>query len=149
MNDLSLHILDIALNSTKANAAKITISIFDSDKNDILSIVIEDNGKGIPPEMLKNIDDPFTTSRTTRKVGMGIPLFKMAALDSEGSFNIESTLNKGTTVAASFKKSCVNCLPLGDIGETFATLISNAPNVNFVLIYKTDEDEIVLDTNEY
>ena len=100
MREISLNILDIAQNSVKAEASKVEIGIL--AENNLLTIYVSDNGKGMSKEFLASVTDPFTTTRTTRKVGMGIPLFKMAAESTGGSFSIESELGKGTTTTATF-----------------------------------------------
>jgi len=100
MNDLSQHILDIAQNSISAKATLISISIFENLKEDILEITIQDNGIGMDKDFLEIVDNPFVTTRKTRKVGLGISLFKASALGCAGSFKIDSTLGEGTVIEA-------------------------------------------------
>ncbi|MDR3264353.1 MAG: ATP-binding protein [Clostridiales bacterium] len=147
MRELSLNILDIAENSISAGASLIDISLILRDKR--LSVNIRDNGRGMSREFLKTVTDPFTTSRTTRKVGVGIPFFKMAAEMTGGSFDIESTVGEGTLTSAVFITDSVDFIPLGDIGETVGTLIMHAPLISFSLkidvngkIYEFDTMEI-------
>ena len=110
MRELSLNVMDVV----SANASLITITVKESDKDDFLDIYIEDNGKGMSEEQVQNVIDPFFTTRTTRKVGLGVPLFKMAAQQTGGSFDIKSQLGVGTTLSAHFIKSSVdvNAIPL-------------------------------------
>ncbi len=144
MRELALHVLDIAENSVKANATLVTIEI--SAVNDVLTISIADDGKGMSEEFLAKVTDPFTTTRTTRKVGMGIPLFKQAAETSGGTFNIKSELGNGTTVTVTFKLNDIDRMPLGDVAETATTLLY--PECDFRWIYRVGEEEFVFDTRE-
>lgn len=131
MTELSLHILDIAQNSVKAGTKNIGIDIFEDVQNDIFKIVISDDGSGMDEEFLKNVTDPFKTTRTTRKVGMGLSLFKNAAEITGGSFCIKSELGRGTEVAASFVHSSIDRQPLGDIASTITTLIGSDENIDY------------------
>lgn len=148
MTELSLHILDIALNSTAAKADFISIDIFADTKSNVLSFSITDNGAGISAEMLSGITDPFCTTRTTRKVGMGIPLLKLACESADGNLNIDSIKGKGTTVKAIFKLNHIDRMPLGDLGETYTALINNSPSVRFLLTFEFDGQTFSVDTNE-
>lgn len=145
MRELALHILDIAENSISAGADKIKISICEHLLDDKLAISIEDNGKGMDSETLARITDPFITSRTTRKVGLGIPFLKAAAEICDGSFDIQSMPGIGTTVQAEFKHSHIDRMPLGDISGTLHTLIIGTPEVNWVFEYHMDEDSFIFD----
>ncbi len=133
MRELSLNILDICKNGTKALASRVEINLSANFAQDCFEIEIIDNGSGMDGEFLKNIEDPFTTTRKTRKVGMGIPLFKMSALQAEGDFEITSKLGVGTRVKASYKISSVDRMPLGDIASTMQILIAGDPKIDFVL----------------
>ena len=117
MKELSLHILDIAKNSVKAGASKIEITVSISESDDRLEIIISDNGCGMSKEFLARVRDPFTTTRTTRKAGLGIPLFEAAALQSGGDFDIESEEGVGTVVRAGFGYSNIDRAPLGSMSE--------------------------------
>jgi len=147
MKELSLHVLDIAQNSISAKADLIQITI--SEKDNQMIFDIKDNGCGMSEEMLSKVIDPFTTTRTTRRVGLGIPLLKFAAEQTGGSFTIESHLSEGTHLCASFVQNSIDCLPIGDIGGTMAILLQGLP-LNIRLIYKheIDEKSFELDTNE-
>ncbi len=148
MRELSLNVMDIAQNSVVANATLITITVNESDKDDYLDIFIEDNGKGMTKEQVQSVIDPFFTTRKTRKVGLGIPLFKMAAEQTGGNLTIESEVGVGTKVHAHFVKSSVDMTPLGDINSTIKILIQCNPYLDFVFNHSTDIGEFTLDTRE-
>ena len=148
MRELSLNILDIAQNSITANASLITIEISENTVEHTLLIGIYDNGKGMSEEQVKSVIDPFFTTRTTRKVGMGIPLFKMAAEQTGGSLEIESELGVGTQIRAIFKTDSVDFTPLGDVASTIQMLITMNIDRDFVYKHKVDEKEFVCDTRE-
>lgn len=152
MRELSLHILDIVQNSIKAEASLIIIDIEADFIQDKLTIRITDDGKGMSKEMLTKVIDPFTTSRTTRKVGMGIPFFKMAAENSGGSFEISSKEGMGTVVKATFKISSIDRVPLGEMEETIAVLLTGSPDRDFILNYQifeiSSKREFNFDTRE-
>ena len=129
MTEISLNILDVAENSTKAGAALVTITVDADFEADQLTVSIEDNGCGMTPEQVERVTDPFFTSRTTRKVGLGVPFFKYAAESTGGSFQIESTIGVGTTVTATFTLSHIDRMPLGDINSTIHTLVVYHPEI--------------------
>lgn len=140
MKDISLHILDIIQNSIVANASLIEISIVEDDINDLLSISIKDNGKGMSKELCESVTDPYTTTRSTRKVGLGIPLFKQNAERTGGSLTISSQLGVGTTLIAKFVPSNIDCLPLGDIASVIALSSSGNPSVDFIYYHKKNSN---------
>lgn len=144
MRELSLHILDIVENSIKAEAKLVKIDII--VKKNFLKIKIIDDGKGMDEKFLAKVLDPFTTTRTTRNVGLGLPLLKQAAEMANGEFYIKSKLNVGTEVFASFQLDHIDRVPLGDIVSTIITLIS--PKTNFRWKYVVDDKEFVFDTRE-
>ena len=152
MKELSLNILDIAENSLKAGASLTEILI--EEANNLLTLTIKDNGCGMTDEVEKNVLDPFYTTRTTRKVGMGIPLLKLAAEQTGGSLTItsltseESVLSHGTTVRAEFYKDHLDFTPLGDVISTVTTLIQGHPDTDFLFTHSIDGKEIRLDTRE-
>ena len=151
MKELSLNILDIAENSVKAKATLTQIDI--QETADTLSIIITDDGTGMPDEILKGVENPFYTTRTTRKVGMGIPLLKMAAEQTGGSFKITSKCidaggSHGTRVQAVFNKNHIDFTPLGDTVATFTTLIQGHPDTDFKFTHTKDENSVTLDTCE-
>ncbi|NLH01282.1 MAG: ATP-binding protein [Clostridiales bacterium] len=149
MQELSMNILDVAENSVRAGAGLIEITVDEQPSEDILSITVSDNGCGMTAEQLANVTDPFFTTRSTRKVGLGVPFFKMAAELSGGCFDIQSTVGKGTVVAAHFVLSSIDRMPLGNINETICTLIHCNPSIDFVYRRRLENSEIVLDTREF
>ena len=146
MKELALNILDIAKNSVKAGAAHIGISIV--EEGALRTLTIRDDGSGIPEEMLRTVMDPFTTTRTTRRVGMGLPLLKDAAEQTGGRVEILSRQGEahGTVVTATFFTDHIDCVPMGDLATTMVTLIQGSPDVDFVLTYRTAAGEKSLDT---
>lgn len=132
MRELSLNVMDIVQNSISAGASLITIQVEESVPEDLLSISVTDNGCGMTREQVEHVIDPFYTTRTTRSVGLGVPLFKMEAEMTGGSFQIDSEKGKGTTLTAAFKPSSVDMIPLGDISGTVQLLISCNPNLDFI-----------------
>lgn len=148
MQELSLNILDVAQNSVVAGASLIEIEIEAYEENSLLSIVIKDNGKGMDRQTLANVENPFFTSRTTRKVGLGIPLFKMAARQTGGDFAITSAVGVGTTVKAVFDTSHIDFTPLGDVWDTVAILIQMNENIDFVYTVRKGDAEFVCDTRQ-
>lgn len=148
MRELSLNILDIAQNSVTANAKQVVIEVFASIKNDVLRISVEDDGKGMSEELLRSVVDPFTTTRTTRKVGMGIPLFKESAEVTGGSFEITSKVGVGTKTTATYVLSSIDRMPIGDLAGTMQSLYTANSDVDFVLKVVSDEDEYEFSTAE-
>ncbi len=144
MREIALNILDIAENSVKAKASLIEITVTAADN--ILTVTITDNGKGMSKDFLEKVTDPFTTTRTTRKVGMGIPLFKDAAEMTGGSFEIESEPGRGTRVTARFVIDSIDRAPLGDISDTAVTLLG--PDIDFVWVYTVNGRSFTFDTRE-
>lgn len=141
MRELSLNILDIAQNSIVAGASLTEILVKeDTVKNELL-IGIYDNGKGMTEEQVRNVQDPFFTTRTTRKVGMGIPLFKMAAEQTGGSFKITSQVGVGTKVEALFKTDSIDFTPLGDMASTISTIVCMNEDKDFIYTRKVDDVE--------
>lgn len=152
MKELSLNILDIAQNSVKAGADKIDIILSEDDEQLVISI--SDNGCGMDENFLRDVQNPFCTTRTTRKVGMGIPLYKLAAEQTGGRLEIESKSRKefpeecGTTVRALFYKNHIDFTSLGDVVSTVVTLIQGAPKIRWRFVHKVNEQEIYIDTDE-
>ncbi len=152
MKELSLNILDITENSVKAGAALTEILIDETDE--FLKITIKDNGCGMTAEVLRSVQNPFYTTRTTRKVGMGIPLLKMQAEQTGGEITIESRTveehpeNHGTVVTASFNKNHIDYTPLGDIVSSIVTLIQGHPETDFLFRHNKCGLNIELDTRQ-
>ena len=154
MEELSLNILDIAQNSVRANATRVDITVAELPAEDRLVITINDNGCGMTPEQVAHVEDPFYTTRTTRKVGLGLPLFKLAAEQTGGTFSLSSHQaahegdDHGTTVTATFNTAHVDCEPVGDITETILTLIQGNPDLSLTYLYSKDGEELRLSTDE-
>lgn len=146
MRELSLNILDIVENSVKAEAKIVYIDVI--AKDNVLTISIKDDGKGMSEEFLNRVTDPYTTTRTTRKVGMGLPFLKMEAEMAGGTFDIRSKLGEGTVVTTTFAIDHIDRPPLGDLGETMSTLISNGDEVDYVLHFVFKDTDFVFDTRE-
>ena len=152
MKELSLNILDIAQNSIKAGAAHIGVYLDETD--DTLALSITDDGCGMTAEVVRSVTDPFYTTRTTRSVGMGIPLLKLAAEQTGGTFSIESVseqddpVSHGTAVRALFCKNHLDFTPLGDIVSTVCTLSQGAPDVDWQFCHRFGGQEVGLDTAE-
>lgn len=149
MTELSLNVLDVANNSIRANATLIEITIQIQRDLDRLTIIIADNGCGMTEEQLKHVEDPFYTTRTTRKIGLGVPFFKMAAINTGGSFNIQSAPGVGTTVTATFGLTHIDRMPLGDMNSTIHTLITLNTHIDFLYTYIFDGKQFILDTREF
>jgi anti-sigma regulatory factor (Ser/Thr protein kinase) len=146
MRELSLHLLDIATNSIEAQATRVILCIEELAARNELRIRIKDNGRGMSPELIARVLDPFVTTRTTRPVGLGLSLLHQAARDCGGALDITSTLGKGTVVTVRFKFNSLNRMPLGDIGETLANLCIGAPDVHFVYIHTSGKGVFCFDS---
>ena len=148
MEDISLHILDIAENSVASGATLITISIVEKTREDSFIVTIEDNGRGMAEEFVRNVLDPFCTTRTTRKVGFGLSFLAQSARETGGDIRIESVPGKGTIVTADFIPSHIDMKPLGNIADTITTLIAGNPQIDFLFTYIRDTRIYSLDTRE-
>ncbi len=149
MPEISLNILDVAENSTRAEASLVEITVNADFEKDRLTVIIKDDGCGMSEEQVARVIDPFFTSRTTRKVGLGVPFFKYAAESTGGSFTIESRLGIGTTVTAVFVLSHIDRMPLGDITSTIHTLVVYHPDTEFLYRYCYNGASFTLDTREF
>ena len=148
MKEISLHIMDIVQNSITANATLIEVELDIRYAENTVSIMIRDNGKGMSAEMLRNVTSPFVTTRTTRRVGLGISLFKAGAEASGGSFDIDSQEGVGTVVRAEYKLDHLDRPPIGDFAGTMHTLIVCNPEIDFVITIVIDDSQDILDTRE-
>lgn len=152
IKELSLNILDIVENSTKAGSSLTEILIDECDE--LMTIVIRDNGCGMDKETLESVKNPFYTTRTTRKVGLGIPLFTMASEQTGGRVDIESKTavefpdSHGTTVKATFYKNHMDFTPLGDVVSTIVTIIQGHDDKDFLFVHNRPEGQVSLDTRE-
>ena len=148
MRDLSLHILDLMQNSIRAQAKLVCLSVL-LDEKGILSVIIEDDGTGMSEELLSRVTSPFATTRTTRKVGLGIPMMAENCRLAGGDLSIESTLGKGTKLTATLDTKSIDCLPLGDLPGTVTTLVTmNPDHPEFTLHCASPKGEMHFDTRE-
>lgn len=148
MPEISLNILDVAQNSVRANASLIEISVIADRKKDTLTVIIKDDGCGMTDAQLSQVTDPFYTTRTTRKVGLGLPFFQFAAQTTGGTFDIRSSLGKGTVITAVFCLSNIDRMPLGDMTGTMHALITLNTGIDFLYTYTVDEHSFSLDTRQ-
>lgn len=148
MQELSLNVLDIAQNSVRAKASLVTITVAERSTDHFLEISIADNGCGMTPEQVARAMDPFFTTRTTRKVGLGISFFKLSAESTGGSFDIQSTLGVGTVTTARYHTDHIDMLPIGDMNATILSLISMNSQMDFVYQRSLDDNSFTLDTRE-
>jgi signal transduction histidine kinase len=148
MRELSLHILDVVENGITAGGNCIWIEVNEARKKDQLKIVIRDNGSGMPIEKLDNINDPFITSRTTRRVGLGLSLLSAATERCDGTLRVDTQPGKGTEIEATFRYNHIDRAPLGDMAATITTLIIGNPGIDFVYSHCIDGNDFSLDTRE-
>ena len=148
MRELSLNVLDVAQNSVAADASQIEIEISEDTAAHTLMIGIYDDGRGMTAEQIASVRDPFYTTRTTRKVGLGVPLFKMAAEMTGGGLSIESTVGVGTKVRADFHTDHVDFVPLGDMANTVVTLAAMNETIRFLYRHTVDGRSFTFDTAE-
>jgi hypothetical protein len=146
MPEISLNLLDVAENSVRANASCIEILVDIRPKEDSLVIQIEDDGCGMTQEQVAQVQDPFFTTRTTRKVGLGVPFLKQACESTGGSFVIHSEVLKGTKVVATFGLSHIDRMPLGDLNATIYSLVVFHEGIRICYTYRYDGREFTLDT---
>ena len=135
MKELSMHVYDLMENSTAANST-------------LVELTIKDNGRGMTPEFLAKVTDPWTTSRTTRKVGLGLPLIKMNTENAGGGMNIESEVGKGTVLNFWFQHDHLDRPPMGDLAGSLVMLFSAHEDIHFIYKHITDDGEFVFDTDE-
>lgn len=148
MLTLALNILDITQNSIRARASEIFIGIAESKSDDSLEITVKDNGSGMSPEILEKVTDPFFTTRTTRKTGLGLPLLQYQACLAGGKMIVDSDAGAGTTVKAFFRLSHVDRQPLGDIAGVLTILMTANPEIDFLYNHKTDAGEYSFSSKE-
>lgn len=141
--------LDIAQNSVRAGAKLIAVTVDEQPQNDLLTITVADNGCGMTPEQVASVTDPFFTTRTTRKVGLGVPFLKMAAEMTGGQLSIDSAPGVGTTVTASFGLSHIDRMPLGDIAATVCSLVQCNPDIDFTYTCRAGVREFTADTRRF
>ena len=148
MQEIAMTILDIAQNSIRACAKLIQIVIRDSHKDNIIHIECLDDGCGMDDKTLQKVTDPFYTTRTTRQIGLGIPMFKESVEATGGWFSIESQKSVGTKIIGEYVKNHLDTPPMGNIAETLITLIQYDDHIDYVFQYICDDFEWVLNTKE-
>jgi anti-sigma regulatory factor (Ser/Thr protein kinase) len=148
LRELALHILDIAENGITAGADRIEITVDEARSQDRLTIVIRDNGHGMSPEKMRHVTDPFVTTRTSRRVGLGLPLFAAAATRCDGDLQVRSEPGKGTEVTATFRFHHIDRAPLGDVAATIMTLILGNPHIDVIYSHSVDDKSLELDTRD-
>ena len=148
VRELSLHILDILQNSREAGATLVRLTLDENRTSDRLTIEVEDNGRGMTEETLKRVRDPFYTTRTTRHVGLGLPLFAAAAERCNGSLELDSSPGRGTRVTATFQLNHLDRAPMGDIVDTIMSFLMGEPPCDLVFVHRRDGGEFTLDTRE-
>lgn len=148
MNELSLHVLDILQNSVKAGAKLITLELTLDETAGTLTISLTDDGCGMSGEMTAKVLDPFVTSRTTRRVGLGLSLMKQSAESTGGKLTLDSAQGKGTTVTAVFYYRHIDCPPLGNLTDTFLAQVTATPEIDFIYKFGTGQGEMRFDTRE-
>lgn len=143
-----MHIMDILQNSTRAGAKDVTLEVLEDAAADTLTLRFIDNGCGMDADMVQKVINPFFTTRTTRKVGLGLPLLKQNTEQTGGSLDIQSEVGKGTTVTAVFGLSHLDRPPMGDLAGTVVLTASAYPDIHFIFHYHNDKTDYVFDTEE-
>jgi len=141
VEDICFHLTDLVQNSVAAGATTIRLDIAESEKQDTLALEIADNGRGMDPLTLEKVQDPFFTTKSFKKVGLGIPLFKATAQACRGDFAIHSQVGRGTSVRATMEKNHLDCPPMGNLQETLLTLLVTLEAVDLQFSYRSDRGE--------
>jgi anti-sigma regulatory factor (Ser/Thr protein kinase) len=141
MREIALHLLDIAENSAAAESRNVRIEVHEDLHGDQLTVRVSDDGRGMDEETARNVQDPFYTTRTTRHVGLGIPLLKLAAEQAEGRFSLQSEPGLGTRVEAVFRHSHIDRMPLGDLASTFLTALISHPAIHWIFVYQVTDSQ--------
>lgn len=140
MEDLSLHVLDVAENALAAGADRIEVRIIEESGQDVVRVEIEDNGRGMDEETARHALDPFYTTNPAKRIGLGLPLLAQAAREAAGTMEIRTAPGKGTLISATFQRSHLDMKPMGDMLQTMATLACAHPHVHFVFEHRRDSD---------
>jgi sensor histidine kinase YesM len=148
MRELSLHILDLVENASAACARRVDIRVEESRAADRLTLSVEDDGNGMPAEKIRRLEDPFVTSRTTRRVGLGLSLLGAAARRCGGGVSVEAGPGRGTRVTADFRLGHIDRAPLGDIAATLGTAILGNPHIDFGYTHRVDDKSFSFDTRQ-
>ena len=148
MTDLSLHILDLAHNAFAAQATQVEITIVENSKTSEMVITIEDNGSGIEESKINHIKNPFFTSRTTRKIGLGVPLFVQTCEQTEGYATIKSKPGIKTEITGKLYTNHIDAIPLGEMEETVFLLMAYSPKVNIIYKHRYNSKEFIVSTKQ-
>ncbi len=148
MEELALHILDLVTNSIEAGCTRVIIGVDEDIHSDSLTITVEDNGRGMDRDLLTRVTDPFATTRTTRRVGLGIPLLAEAAGICDGGVTIDSRKGRGTRVIARFRYSHIDRMPLGDMPATLTAILGGNPGLRVIYEHSVNERRFTLDSEE-
>jgi anti-sigma regulatory factor (Ser/Thr protein kinase) len=148
MRELSLHILDLVENALAAGADRVAVRVAESTAEDRLTIRVSDNGRGMPEEKIQRLEDPFVTTRKTRRVGLGLSLLAAAAKRCEGALSVRSEAGRGTIVQADFRRSHIDRAPMGDIAATLGAILLSNPDIDFTYVHRVDENDFSLNTRE-
>ncbi len=148
MKELSLHILDLVENSITAGAKNIDLTITENVKDNILAIAIKDDGCGMTAEKLTAVSDPFYTTRTTRNVGLGIPMFKMNTAACDGQFNMTSQVGVGTKLCGTFRYDHIDRAPLGDMAATITAIFMSLDSADLIYMHSYNDNLFKLDSKE-
>jgi hypothetical protein len=148
VEDLCFHLLDLVQNSVAAGAGNIRLSVSESDAGDSLTIEVADDGRGMDALTLEKVQDPFFTTKTFKKVGLGIPLLKATAQTCRGEFSISSLVGRGTEVKARLQKSHLDCPPLGNLEETLLSLLVSLDQVNIRFFYRSEKGEFAIASDD-
>ena len=148
MEDLSLHILDVAENAIRAEAKTIRIEILEDEDKDLLTLCIEDDGRGMDEETAKRVIDPFFTTKNKKRVGLGVALLSQAAQQADGKLIVDSEEGVGTKITATFKLSHPDMKPMGDVLQTMVILITADPSIRFIYDHKKSDESIYFDSHE-
>jgi hypothetical protein len=148
MEELALHILDLVQNSIEANATLVEIILREDTQANTLTLEIRDNGRGMDEQQVAQVGDPFFTTRTTRKVGLGIPLLKVAAEQAGGWLEIYSAKGRGTTVRASFSHDHIDRAPIGNMADTLVALFSTHQTLDITYCHELNGESFCLDSRE-
>ncbi len=149
MQELALHVLDLAQNAIEAGARHVRIEVVEDLAGDRLSIVVADDGRGMDEETVRQVTDPFYTTRSSRRVGLGLSLLAAAAEAAGGSLAIRSRPGRGTTVEATFQRGHLDRAPLGDVAGTLLVLVVGNPEVTFSYRHVVDGREFEFDGGEF
>ena len=148
MRELALHILDIMQNSIAANSSRIVVAVNADTENDRLTISVQDNGKGMSPDFAAKVLDPFVTTRTTRRIGLGLPMLAAAAEACNGKLKLDTAPGRGTNVKVTFALNHIDRAPFGDIISTIVNTIVSYPEISFRYEHTVNGKQFVLDTDE-